>query len=155
MEKKQLTKGQKVFGVILGFVIMFWFIGSLGSNKKQPSVSSNQPVASKTVVVEEAIIITADDLYLAYKDNEVNADNTYKGKLVKISGIIDSIGKDILDKPYVTIKTENSFSNVQCFVADDALDSVATLKSDQSIVMEGRVDGYLMNVSVKNCRISQ
>jgi hypothetical protein len=156
MEKKPLTKGQKIFGVILGMLIVFWVIGSLSGNKSenknQPITQNNKETQVTETVKEEAIKVSAESLYQSYKENTVNADNIYKGKLVTISGTIGTIGKDIMDDPYVTLKADQYFSNVQCFV-DKNDTEISSLKPDQSITMEGRVDGYLMNVIVKKCKI--
>src|ERR1700722_11232656 len=77
------------------------------SNTPPPSVASSE--ASHTQTVKDRTPkarLSADELYSAYKENEVSADTSYKGKIVIISGIIRDIGKDILDSPYVIVGGE-------------------------------------------------
>lgn len=155
MEKKQLSKKQKVLSAVIWAFIMFWIIGLIigdSDTSSSSQQSSNKNQTNSETAKENAISINASDLYLAYDENEVNADNLYKGKLVNVAGIVDSIGKDILDDPYITLKTD-TYSSVQCFLNKEDINLAATLKEDQPIVMQGRVDGYLMNVIVKSCRI--
>ena len=46
--------------------------------------------------------LTAQELMSAYAVNEIAADQKYKGKMVRLSGKVDDIGKDIMGTPYVT-----------------------------------------------------
>jgi hypothetical protein len=97
--------------------------------------------------------VTAEDLIAAYDDNEVAADKKYKGKWVKVTGIVGEIKKDILNDVYVTIGTGKQFEFpvVQCFVAKGMTDDAADLKKGQKITAKGRVDGLMMNVLVREC----
>lgn len=54
---------------------------------------------------EAAIEVTAKELLKEYDDNEVKADETYRDKLVTVTGIINDIGKDVLDDTYVAVGT--------------------------------------------------
>lgn len=49
------------------------------------------------------------DILAAYENNEVGADNQYKGKLIEVTGIVDNIKKDIFDNLYVTLGTGAQF----------------------------------------------
>jgi len=155
---KKISLGKKILGVTIGAIIMLVIIGSFGGKSDQAAQSStqmNKETQTTEAAKEESIKITAEALAAAYKENQVNADNIYKGKLVEVSGTVKSIGKDFMDNPYVAIKGNESFIDVQCFVDSDGVSAISTLKPDQSIKMEGNVDGYLMNVSVKHCKVIQ
>jgi hypothetical protein len=101
----------------------------------------------------KATKVDAADLIRAYKDNEVSADDKYKGKWVKVSGIVGEIKKDITDSIYVTIGTGKQFEFpiVQCFAAKGQAKKAGKLKRGDRITAKGRVDGMLMNVLVKEC----
>lgn len=99
------------------------------------------------------VSVKATDLYADYKANQVAADGKYKGKLLEITGEVDTIGKDVLDTLYVTLKGDAYFGNVQCYFPDSAADALAKLKSGDNVVIQGKGDGYLMNVSVKDCAL--
>lgn len=97
--------------------------------------------------------VTATDLLSAYEDNEVAADKKYKGRWVKITGIVGDIKKGVLGKVYVTIGTGERFELpiVQCFAAKRMSDDAASLKRGQKITAKGRVEGLMMNVVVREC----
>jgi hypothetical protein len=97
--------------------------------------------------------VTATKLYADYKANEISADNTYKGKLVEVSGTVDNIGKDILDKPYISLTTGEIIGSVQCMLDDDAIAEASALAEGTKVTMQGRVNGLLGNVLVKGCTL--
>src|SRR5712692_7720842 len=63
------------------------------------------------------IRISAVDLVQFYKNNEVDADQRFKGRTLLVSGVVDAIGKDILSAPYVTIRSSDLFRRVQATFA--------------------------------------
>jgi len=110
-------------------------------------------VAEKSRVQSEAddsaiasyvpIDVSAVDLGAAYKTNEVSADNRYKGKVLRVSGVVDHIAKDILDDPHVILRSQDSFGGVSCsFGRSDV--SIAQLVPGQSVVVRGIGDGYIV-----------
>lgn len=120
------------------------------------AIQSQSPPPSPSPSVEAAIQITAADLLAAYEENQVNADNQYKGKLLEVTGVIDDIGKDILDDVYITVNDgdEYSFTSVQCFFKDKGeIEKVTGLKSGSEITIIGKCDGELFNISLKDCKI--
>jgi len=50
----------------------------------------------------------------AYKANEIAADTKYKGKTLRVTGVVMGITKDFLDNPQVEIRTDNEFMGLQC-----------------------------------------
>jgi len=97
--------------------------------------------------------INAGVLFQAYSDNEVKADQNYKGKNFHVVGYIDDIGKDILDDIYVTLKSDELIFGVQCYIRDE--DVVASLKKGMKVTVWGTCNGKLGNVFMKNCEIVQ
>lgn len=104
---------------------------------------------------ENAIFMTAKQLYKEYDENEINADDNYKDEYIKVSGVIYSIGVDVMGNNYITLKTSNS-GKVQCFFDDDyALYELNELKKNKKITLTGKVEGKsLMNVLVEDCEIN-
>lgn len=137
------------FGAFIVFIII---IAALGGGGSTPSNSGNDN-GSSGQQEEVAMQITATELYAAYKNNEVAADSTYKGKLLEISGTVDTIGKDILDTPYVSLKTGEVIGSVQCILADEAVAEAGTLTPGAKVTLRGRGNGYLLNALVKQCVI--
>lgn len=106
---------------------------------------------------EEVITVSAVDLLKAYDENEVKADNLYKGKTLEVTGDVKSIGKDILDKVYITLGDKDetfAIISVQCYFKDDAeIDKVAELSEGDKVTVVGTGDGGTLNVMMKNCII--
>lgn len=100
-----------------------------------------------------SIKITARELYAKYEANTIQADELYKDKLLEVFGVVESIGKDILGNPYVTLKTDNAIGSVQCMLADSEKSKASELSKGQSIVIEGKNSGKLMNIILRNCKI--
>jgi hypothetical protein len=94
--------------------------------------------------------VTATKLFRDYQDNEVAADDIYKGKKLAVTGIIDDIGNDALNDSYITLKTGYVIGSVQCYL-DKKI--VAKLKKGQKVVVTGRCKGLFVNVSLKDCKI--
>jgi hypothetical protein len=90
-----------------------------------------------------------------YKNNEVAADEKYKGKTLKVNGFIGDIKKDITDTMYVILQSggEYELRNVQCFFADSEKEKLTQLSKGQVITVEGRCDGLMMNVLLRDCVI--
>ena len=97
--------------------------------------------------------VSAKNLYYTYQENEVSADNDFKGKKFYVEGIIRDIGKDLFDNIYITIKTGDIIGSVQCFIND--ANKVSKLRKGQKITVYGKCDGLMMNVLMKNCKITE
>lgn len=94
--------------------------------------------------------VLAYDLVKQYAENEVAADERYKGKKLWVGGTVERVGKDIMDDSYVALKGMD-IRSVQCFFEDEK--QLATLKVGSRIVIEGECDGLMMNVLLKDCSI--
>lgn len=97
--------------------------------------------------------LTAKYLHKEYEANEVLADENYKGKKIAISGIIGEIGKDIFDKPYVSLKVAY-LEGINCYFDDDNIKIISKLKKRQRITIIGTCKGLtLTDVIIKDCKI--
>lgn len=100
--------------------------------------------------------VTVAQITKEYDSNEVAADNKYKGKTIRITGRVDTVGKDIMGSMYVTLKHPDQWSirNVQFFFFDkNQADEIANLSKGQETTIQGTVSGLMMNVLVKKCWI--
>lgn len=72
-----------------------------------------------------------------------------------ISGTIEDIGKDILGAPYLTLQSgaTDSLGAVQAVFPTEASGQLAMLKKGAFVSVVCTVDGLLMNVIVRNCRL--
>lgn len=145
--------------VFVGLIILGMIIGDDTKSAKVETTASNEPVQATTPAVaqpkEEVITVGVEELCTSYEKNEVAADKKYKGKLIKITGKVDDIKKDILDDLYVTLKRQKDFElcQPQCFFDDEHEDQLANLNKGQTVTIIGRADGLFMNVIIREARL--
>ncbi|MDX9925554.1 MAG: hypothetical protein RBS48_12395, partial [Ignavibacteriaceae bacterium] len=99
--KFSISGGVKFVLIIILFGILGALIGT-GGNKK--ITTDNNPLDINNQEQQEVVIkITASQLVADYKANQVAADSKYKGNIVEVTGTISTIGKDIMDTPYISL----------------------------------------------------
>lgn len=148
-----------VFGC-LGFFLIAGIIGTVieqfnnSESGGQIGTFANRAAPQKVI---KPIEVTALDLHSSYKKNEVAADMRFKGKYVMVSGRIESIGKDILNNMYVSLKSQKNryqmLGFIQCFFGSRYKQQLANLSKGQQVVLLGKVSGKMGNILVKNCRV--
>lgn len=106
-----------------------------------------QPPARVAVI---AITIDARRLYSDYEENEIAADQKYKGRQILVLGTVDRVGKDILGGSYVSL-VSGEFGSVQCLFNNDSKAQLADLSKGQQVRIQGTVSGLMMNVLMKDC----
>lgn len=106
------------------------------------------------VVPKSGTPVTAKDLIAGYKSNEVSADASYKDRSLLVTGLVDTIGKDLLDTPYVTLNAGEtiSFPSVQCRGTRNSTE-FANLRKGQQITVIGICKGKFGNILIDPCRI--
>jgi len=91
-----------------------------------------------------------------YASNEVAGDEALKDKVFKVSGVVDRVGKDMLNTSYVILKPSQNYQgirNVQCFFDDSHNSELAAIQPGQRLVIFGHCKGLMMNVLMDNCEI--
>jgi len=155
----------KIVLIVIGVLFVLGVIGAIFGEPADPasdavpsgtssSVAAAEPTPAPTPEPTPSYIeVSATDLLAAYEENTVSADNQYKDQLLKVTGTVGSIGKDILDDAYVTLTNDDEYSliSVQCYFAKDNLDGIATLKEGDTVSIIGKCDGSTLNVLLKNC----
>jgi hypothetical protein len=102
--------------------------------------------------------ISAQELVRMYEVNEVSADGHFKGIVLDVTGVVDKIGKDILDNPYVILKSSNdSFRARDVQAVFDKKDEAALsrLMPGQTVTVRGRNNGLMMNVILSGCEMRE
>ena len=108
----------------------------------------NKPHADASEM--EGIKVTAIELYKAFETNEQQANATYVGKVLEISGAVaeientDSISRVIFSVPDAT------FGSVRVSMDKRHLDDVKSLTPAQNIVVKGFCSGFLSDVEIKD-----
>lgn len=91
------------------------------------------------------IDVTAKELQADYDANEVAADNKYRGKALRVSGTVESIGKNVTDDPYVRLRTRE-FAGVMAFFDETA--GPASLRKREDVTLRCVGDGYSIDSPV-------
>lgn len=110
------------------------------------------PPAPPGPVAVPAVEVTALKLYAAYHDNEVGADARYRDKMLRVAGRIESIGKDVMDQPYVAFVTANEYASVQAVFDRD--DDLIALRRGQRLTVRCRGKGMMLgNPIIDSCAL--
>lgn len=123
-----------------------------------PQKIYNEPT-SKTVTKSQnpqAISIEAGVLHKEYQENEVLADQKYKGKILSVSGVVEGVKKGYhpqtyKEQYYVTLRVSLVY-DVRCFFTGNASE-IAQLKSGQNVVIKGTCIGKELEVCLDNCSL--
>ena len=164
MEKQKMKKPfyKKWLSMVIVLIVVIGIIpiaAGCGTDNTAQTGSDTAATTTEeetTKAEEKTISINASDLFDAYDANEVKADEKYKGKLLKISGTIKDIGKEIMDDSYITLKSSNPYEiiSVQCMFSDEAeAKKLGDLKKGDKIKILGECDGVTVNVLIKDCKI--
>jgi tRNA_anti-like len=153
--------GLKFVAVVLLMIVGGSLQVAHGTSNTAPTATINVTAAANTPAPPPTptgppIAITAAALHAAYSANAVAADATYKGKVVQVTGTIDTISTDILGNPFVALKTgEYSAIEVQCTFAQSDKQALTALASGQTVTLEGTVQGEPLNISIDGCSIAK
>ena len=77
----------------------------------------------------------------------------YKNKILEVSGSVSSIGKDIMDNPYVVLKTSDLLGGIQCMLTDEEKSKAGKLSKGNLITVVGKNTGKMMNILLDECSI--
>jgi hypothetical protein len=100
------------------------------------------------------LALDASVLWRSYHNNEVAADNQYKGRQLKIVGSISSVRKDIGDNVILDLHSPNEFMSTAAYVAGSEVNKAAVLKNGQRVLLTCTGDGMIIGrPELKSCII--
>ncbi|MCE0980887.1 hypothetical protein LU680_02260 [Pseudomonas monteilii] len=104
-----LRQGHSTTSRVIGFAWLALMVvamasGDRPSSKPAPASSSQSQPAKVVAPVEPLLEVSAQQLAQAYDRNTVAADQQFKGKTFKVTGVVDSINTDLFGNPYVTLR---------------------------------------------------
>lgn len=138
----------KWIGIVFGgFVVLVIVAGIFGSKTPAGNSSANEAQAANAAPAAPRptpVAVTASALFDAYDSNEVAADQKYKGKLLAVSGSVQSIDKDAFNNIVVTLKTRNEFMPVHAYLGKEYEAVAASLSKGQKISWECNGDGKII-----------
>jgi len=150
---------------LIGFVVLIIIgaVASSGEQKSKSSPASQQTNSEKQEAAQEkeeqsqnAIKVSTDSFVKEFDDNQLAAEEKYKGRLIEFSAVIQNISEDIAGTPFLSLKpTADEFymgTTIKCNFKDKA--ELVSVKNGQSVVLRGTVDTQTMGIiNLKDCRI--
>jgi hypothetical protein len=143
-------------GVAILALIMAIFAGDDAPTSTTSVTTATPAQATPAQKAEKPILVNAASLWAGYHDNEVAADNRYKGKRLIVQGKVQGINKDNLnpandsgtDEAYVSFFTGVDYEPVKAYIKSDSLAQVARLQINQIVTVNcngaGMVSGSPM-----------
>lgn len=119
--------------VVLGYIVGKNDDGTHVSNSTDSAKSSENTAQAKPQ--KEIYQTTSRKLFKAYEENEVATDEAMKGKLIAVTGIVQSIDKDFTDSIIISLKTDNQFMASRMEMNDSQKATALTLKKGQQVVV--------------------
>ena len=101
----------------------------------------------RDIASEDAIVVSAKDIVKEFQTNETASNTKYLNKVAEISGEVVEAKKDQTGKPTVTLKSDDSFSNVFVTLRGD---KQLEVKGGATITLRGVVTGFLSDVVIND-----
>jgi hypothetical protein len=148
---------KKIFKWIVIVIVALFVIGLIvgtddAETTAQTAVTDNsvdEPMVAEAPT-ETAIPVTAQQLFDAYDNNEIAADQQYKDKLLQIDGTVASIDSDFMDDAQVQLATSNEFMSAMASGDDEFNSAAATLSKGQAVTLLCRGGGEVIGSPMLN-----
>jgi len=149
-----------IFYVFVGLMVIGYFAGKNDDTKTSSSTSqaSQSSSANASENAEESPTqkpiyqTTARKLFNDYEENEVAVDEQLKGKVVAMTGIVQSIDKDFTDSIIISLKTDNEFMPARLKMKDSQkAAAIALKKGKQVVIMCENMSRIIGAPSGRNC----
>ena len=128
---------KSLLSIFLFIIIGFGSLDEFENLDQSPKVTSDS---------NPSVTISASK---EYNENEIAADEKYKGKIIEVTGVIRDIGNDIMDNAYITLVGNEYFGDIQCYFNEKSV--VAKLSKGKRITVIGSCSGLMINVQINNC----
>lgn len=162
-DKKKIAKWKVALGIFLFFVVI---IALAGNDEKKPADGSDPAKSSSAEKKAEPApkpqgekidLLSAEQLWGAFAENEVAAEKKYMGKTVAIEGFIHSIETSFMGYPEIVFDIQYGIQTVRCQFPKKSSDLIAEMKKDQRVIIIGKVTGFTLGtmLSLEDCRFGE
>ncbi len=117
-------------------IFLFIIIG-FGSLEEFENLDQNPKVTSDS---NPSVTISASKLYKEYNENEIAADEKYKGKIIEVTGVIRDIGNDIMDNAYITLVGNEYFGDIQCYFNEKSVVAKLSKGKDTELNLDHKLE---------------
>ena len=161
MLKKVFTITWQTVVIFLGILFILGILGLLPEvpEVEEVVVSKDEVTLQKSVEQQKGLVeppkkktdfdkirekaiceIHATWLVSEYSDNEIAADDKYKGEIVLVRGNIETFS-DIWGKPYIHLETGDMIIGLLCSMKRGERSKLVTLVKGQDVLIVGRLKG--------------
>jgi len=98
----------------------------------------------------QAVRVSALTLWNAYQANEVSADQAYKGQTLIVTGRVSSIGKDMFNDVFLSLRSPNEFMGVRANIADSEERRAAALSKGAGVILRCEGAGMIIGSPILN-----
>jgi hypothetical protein len=128
-------------------IVIAAFLGlALASDEEEEGNADS----TATVSDEQLPQYTAKQYYDLWVENELKAEQLLKGKKIKITGVVDGVGRRVFtEAPYVDLKT-GYFIPVTCEFSEKAINTIINLEKGETVTIVGYPENLL---EIKRCSI--
>lgn len=135
---------------VLALLLMLVVVMACTRSNRNSSSNTAGPSTSQSSSSDE---MTADALFDEYQKDKAAADQKYKGKVLTITGTVDSVKMGASGNPYVLMKTSNLILRVQFLFKKKDESALSRLRKGDQATIRGRVSGRIGNVLLEDCEV--
>lgn len=128
----------------------------VAKNEPAPAPEPATPPAAEPVI-ENAVEITADDLLNAYMVNDVAAHERFTNKILRVTGEVGRVNVNDMRAVYNVYLISSQvagFRDVECRFTRQYGDVISRLQPGQTVTVQGRYFGYVINVILRTCTLA-
>ena len=145
----------KLFGIAVALLVAPCFLAWVMAMVRGGDEGGASSARASTKPAAEAKQVEIRTLLKEYGDNEVRADEAFKGRVIQTSGVVGEVKKDIVGDTYVLVGTGRQFELpvLQCSLDSNQVKKAAALTKGARVTVRGRVTGLMMNVQAGDCEV--
>lgn len=101
------------------------------------------------------VAIGGEELYQAYDQDRDNADRLYTDKVVKVTGIVDTIQEDAVNNKYVVLDVGDEWGWIDCYLHENHTDVADQYRQGDEITLIGLCKGMSIGIKLDECVITE
>ena len=128
--------------------------------KKEVATFTLEDVEEENVVIEQPMMeLAVDEIVSAYETEGPEADVKFTNKILRVTGVISRIDvKEAQALFSLTLEAENSGplrQSMRCIFSREHGNELQQLVKSQTVTVQGKYDGSIINISMRDCYLVQ
>jgi hypothetical protein len=119
------------------------------------SAAADPPTMGIAATPNPTVRVPADEMLAHYRENEIVADDRYKGQVCEVTGVVESVGKSTFpENCYVVLQSGGMLQGVHCSFDLSHENTLTKLRKGQQVTVWGTCTGKTLgSPSLKNCTL--